>query len=424
MSRLPAELRTRLLPIALAQAVGLFCGLAGVKLVSQLVSPADYGRYGVFLTFTPLGMWVVHAGLVAFMLRHWAEETNRPGLWRRVARAALRKLPWLVLAATGAAAVMAGPRWWQVLPFVLVSAAALSCGALAQACLQAERRHWSDLLVSTGGSITRTFLPPLLYVLGGGTVMMLYGGLTLHALFFGALAWWVLRPGWPRRPKPAAAETPLAGVYDGPMFSLLAVAGWVLTGLNRWLVALFFGAATAGYFTLANNIAMIVPAVLGTMLTQYFQPDFFARPSNSEAERRQLARGVDRVALLFWMAALGGILALRLAIPWLTGTLIDLRYEAAVDFIVPAGCFFVATITGQFYHMLLLAGKRERSCAPVNLVFAASLTLGGIGAAALGRTVFNVWLMMTPALPWLLFRPMARHYFFKPAAGAAPARAP
>ena len=92
-----AHFRDRLLPITLSQAVGFLCGLAGVKIATRLVSPADYGAYGVFLTFTPLGIWVVHAGLIKFTARHWAASPNRGALLREVLRASGRKLPWLAI---------------------------------------------------------------------------------------------------------------------------------------------------------------------------------------------------------------------------------------------------------------------------------------------------------------------------------------
>ena len=67
----PARSQLRLIPILLAQAFGIGCGVAGVKLNSTLVPPEALGVYGVFLTFAPVGAWVVHAGLVKFVVRHY-----------------------------------------------------------------------------------------------------------------------------------------------------------------------------------------------------------------------------------------------------------------------------------------------------------------------------------------------------------------
>lgn len=412
MTRLFAAINSRLLPITFAQLAGLACGIIGVKLNTQLISPADFGIYGVFLTFTPLGMWVVHAGLVKFTGRHWAGADNRSDLWVKLMRAACGKLPWLAAAALVAALIMAGERWFIVLPFVFVSAAALAFGTLAQVALQADRRHWSDCSLSLVGSTTRTFVPPLLYWMAGGLPLALYGGFVTHALVFAGLGVGIVTLGL----RPTATPVPgieLPTVYSSALFNLLAAASWTLMGLNRWLVAFFFGTTTAGYFTLAANVALVVPAMLGTMLTQYFQPEFFAAPHNTLAERRALARRVDQVALFFWLAALAGLSGLRLVTPWLIGRLIDPKYAMATGFILPAGCYFVAVIMGQFYHQMLLAGRRERACGPVDLWMAAGLVVGGLLAAIGGVEPLLWWLMFTPILPWLLNRPLARHYLFR-----------
>ena len=68
----PARPRLRLIPIFLAQAFGIGCGVAGVKFSSTLVPPDVLGAYGLFLTFAPIGAWVVHAGLVKYVARPWA----------------------------------------------------------------------------------------------------------------------------------------------------------------------------------------------------------------------------------------------------------------------------------------------------------------------------------------------------------------
>lgn len=414
MSRSLADLRTRLLPIALTQLVGFLCGVAGVRINSELIEPGDYGRYGVFLTFTPLGMWVIHAGLVRLVQRNWA-EADRPALWRGVFRAATRRLPWLAAAALAGGFFVSPAQGWMVAPFIFAAAAALSYGTLAAAALQAERRHWDDFWASAGGSLSRTFLPPLLYFATGGAIGALYGGFGLHALAFAGLAVLLARPRV--RVTPAAASPALLPAsFAGPMFSLLAVAGWMLTGVNRWLVALFFGPEAAGYFTLASNIAVIIPTMLGTIVMQYFLPEFFAAPQGEPDQRKQLAARIDRIAASYWSLALLGLLALRVALPALTGPLIDPTYRPAIDWVLPVGCFFTALTTTYFYQQLLVAGRRELACGPVEAVVAVILLLGGAATAAAGPDSFRAWLLLTPLAPWLVYRPLARRAYFVPGA--------
>ena len=416
-----ADIRDRLLPITLSQAVGFLCGLAGVKLTTKLVSPADYGAYGVFLTFTPLGMWVVHAGLVKFTARHWAASPDRGSLLREVLRAGVRKLPWLVAATLAATLAMNAAGFLRLWPALFVSAALLSAASLAQTALQAERSHWTDLAVSSAGSLSRSFVPPVLYLLAGGSLIALEAGFCLHTIVFSCGCLYLLHKYHSPGPAGAAQLTP---VYEGPLFILLSLAGWLMTAVNRWIVAAFFGVEKAGYFTLASNVAMIVTTMLGVVIMQYFQPGLFAAAGEAPAQRRQLARRIDLIAAAYAGLSLAGLAALRLCAPWLIGPLISEKYRPALDMILGAGCFSVALITAQFFHTLLLAGHREKSCGPVDSVTALVLAAGGLAAAVVGERWFLLWLIVTPLVPWIASRPLARHYYFKPAAAATPAPGP
>ena len=72
MKLTPADVSHRLLPILLSQAVGLGCGIFGVKLTSAWVSPTDLGALGVFMTLAAIGASVFFAAEVKFISRYWA----------------------------------------------------------------------------------------------------------------------------------------------------------------------------------------------------------------------------------------------------------------------------------------------------------------------------------------------------------------
>jgi O-antigen/teichoic acid export membrane protein len=415
MNGLLTRARERLLPIALSQWVGLLCGIVGVRIVSHWVPPATLGSYGVFLTFTTLGLWVAHAGLIKFVARHWAAATDRSALLRSSIRAWWKKLGWLALASGGAAVIIhrsGGPIIGVVVGPLFIAAALISLGVLIQNALQAEQRFWTDFGVSAVGSLSRTFLPPVLFLITGGA-FGLYLGFGLHALIFAAVAGWSLREHW--RAKSPSTQVVITPVYDGAFFITLSLVGWMLMGVNRWIVAGFFGETTAGFFTLAGNLAQIVPAMLGAVFVQYFQSGLFAAPHSSETERRALARRVDQIALAYTALALGGVAAVHAITPWLVGPLIDERYRDALIYLGGAGCFGVAVVIGQFFHTLLLAAHRERDCGPVDISAAVILIGGGVTAATIGgETWFLRWLLITPVIPWLLNRTLARRYLLKP----------
>jgi len=421
MTATPAASRTRLLPIVLAQGLGIACGIAGVRVVSHFVPPGPLGAYGLFLTFTSLGVSVVHAGLIKFVGRHWA-AANQAGLWREVREAWLRKLPWLGLASAagaGALSVMTGVNSLAVFPPLFAAAALLSLTALAQAALQAERSHWRDFTVAGTGSVLRTFTPPAAFALLGAPGLA--WGFSVHAAITAAVAMWGAHPK-SSDATPVDTQRQLTRIYEGPLFTILALAGWVMVGINRWIVAWRFGETAAGYFTLAGNAALIVPAVLGTVFLQYFQPGFFAEGDRRTSESRtRLARRVDAVAAAYAIVALIALAGLVMVSPRLVGPLISENYRAALGWLLPAGCFGLAIGTGLFYHSLLLAGRREHACGPVDLIAAGVLVVGGIVAATFGEDLFRSWLVATPLVPWLINRPLARRYFFMPVASPAPA---
>lgn len=404
-----ASIRQRLLPIALSQAAGLACGVAGVWIATRLVAPGDYGAYGVFVACAPLGMRVVHAGLVKFVVREWAGSPDRAGLWREVAAAAWKKMPWLALAAGAGAACIPGGTWWGTAALLFAASLALVFAALGQGALQAQRSHWADLGVSAAGSVSRSFAPPLAYVAAGGSAAALQAGFAAHSLVLAGAAWWAVRAGSRETSARASGRRQLTPVFEGPLFVVLALASWIATAANRWIMAGFFGTERAGFFTLAGNMSIIVTSMLGVVFVQYFQPSLFASPGTTEDERRALAGRIDRLAAGYGVCALAGLGALLAAAPFLVGPLIAETYRGALGMIAPAGCFMIALTTAQFFHILLLAGRRERACGPVDLAGAAVLVGGGAAAAWLGgEPWFLRWLVATPAVPWLLNRRMAR----------------
>jgi hypothetical protein len=322
MSSPSATSRLRIVPILLAQGFGVFCGVAGVKLNSHLIPPDALGVYGVFLTLAPIGMWVVHAGLVKFVARHWAVSPARTALARDVVACWARRLPWLALAALPGALFTA--RLSPAADAVSLSAglfgaaSLLALIALAQSALQAEGAHWRDCVVSMSSSASRTFAPPLLFIASGGAMAALWLGFGVHAVVTTVVATWALRMYW-KRSDVAAAKPLLSAAYSGPMFVSLAAAGWILAGMNRWIVAGFFGQTEAGYFTLAGGAAVVLASTLGAVFVQYLQPGIFALADTRPANRAMLARRVDLIALAYTIAGLLAVGALAWGGPWRLG---------------------------------------------------------------------------------------------------------
>lgn len=398
------DVRSRLLPIALGQAAGLAVGITGVSLVTRWIDPADYGVYGVFVSLVPLGYGVIFIGLVKFVSRHWRETTDRRGLARDIFGAFGRKLAWLVGAAIIAAwFAPAAERGWfgAALGF---SAIVMGVVQLGQAALQAERAHWRDCAAAIGISSSRSLLPPLFYVATGLGVRAMLLGFCVHALV--ALASVRAAVRLPGHLPPGGMRPRLTADYAGQRFVVLALVNWALLGINRWVVAAFFGTETAGYFTLASNIGFILPAMFGAMLLQLRQPVWFEQATAGNP--RTIARDVDRLALLYTVAALGATLVLRAAMPWLTGTLVSARYGGATEFVLATGLFVTSVTLGGLYHALLIAVRQEAACTRADFAGATVLIGGVLLAAWAGLDWLKWWLLASPAVPWLVNRRVAR----------------
>lgn len=400
------DLRERLLPILLAQATGLACGIIGVRLTSSLVAPADYGIYGVFVTLAPLGATVVFAGLVKFVSRHWQDCANRPQLVREVISAGGRKIVWLAAACAAVTAAMSPGQPWRYGAFLFASATLLTAMQLGQSALQASREHWRDLGVSAAASVSRSFAPPLLYAATGWGLAALLAGFSAHALVGALFAAGALRRWW--RSTGGRAEPVLTTEYDGARFVVLAIAAWVVAGLYRWIVAWRFGSETAGYFTLATNVGGILPTMLGGMLLLFYQPQWFAAPIDTPEARRRVFDWIDRVA--FGFSVLGSVAAVgvHLLMPLLIGPLVSERYVDASVFVLATGCAASAVMIGNYYHAGLIAVHRERACTHVDLSGAACLVVGALVGASLGLEWLTRWLIVSPLVPWLVNRTLAR----------------
>jgi hypothetical protein len=401
---LPAG-RHRAIPILLNQTVGLAAGLVGIRLASELVAPSDYGVYGLVVNLVPFGHGVVMAGLLKAVSREWAATTERGGLLRTVAARATKRLGWIALGAALAAGAIAPREAWWIAPALAVIATLHVVIQATQLTRQAAGQHWQDCGLTVVLAALRSVVPPLLYVATGWGLPALVAGFSVHAVVVAALCLVVLHGDWAQA-RPSAAPA-LAEPYAGGLFAGLAIAGLIVITFPRWLALHVFGAETGGYFGLAANVASIAPSMLGTMALQYFQPGWFAREHRDVAARAALARAADRVAALYAGGGLLATAALHALMPVLIGPLIDARYAAAAGFIAPAGCAMTAITTGYFYHAALLAARRERACARVDLTGVAALLAVALVGALAGVEAFRWALGLSPVLPWLVNRPLA-----------------
>lgn len=389
---------TQLWPLAAGQVVGLACGIIGVRWMSAVVPPDLLGVYGVWLSLVLAALSVTHQGLVKQVQQHWTGRAGGRAWVAALLRAAWRPALWL---GAGLGVVLAGlhhftgleisaTTWlWLTVVNLLIAAA-----GVGQAALQAETRYGANLGATSLGSVTRSFLPPLLVTIGAASLGTLLTGFFLHALLTATVAFWLLRAAWNRVDATAPDAEELRRVTL--TFAHAGWCGWLASAVPRWAAAGVLSAEETGYFVLAGNLAIVIPAALGAIALGWSFPRVFGAARDG-APRAALRRETERMLAAVMLLGQMGVVVLWAVAPWLVGPVIDPRYADALTWLLPTGGAALAATSAQFYQNQLLAERRDRECLGLALWSSGWRIVALVGAAVVSRDAFWWTLVL---LPW------------------------
>ena len=257
---------------------------------------------------------------------------------------------------------------------------------MATTALQAEERYWASFAGSAIGSATRSFLPPLFATVAGASLLALNTAFALHAVVAAATTLLFLRGAW-RRTGGISSEAREALPKMVHAFIGVGLCAWLVAAAPRWVAATALTSEALGYFVLAGNLTLIIPASFVTIAQGYSFPALFdaARAGADDRKLRRLTIWPLAIVMLGSQAAL---VALALAAHWLIGPIIDARYAAATSWLLATGGATLAITSIGFFHNLLLARNREADCLRL------SLLSGGLRIAAMAdRLPVRVWSM-------------------------------
>jgi O-antigen/teichoic acid export membrane protein len=403
----------QLTPIILNQFISLILGILGIKLISLFVPPEVNGPYALFLTLTQLGAIITHSGLINHITRYWQRERDRPQvyarfIWRQTWRGSIPLLGLLAVILPLAGRVSTVGAWLGMLGLLWISNLGFCLVNLANVAVNASERHWMFLALGAAANSTRAVLPAGLAWWGGATLGWVCTGYALHAAVMGTLVCG-LYLGLGTKP-PIPLETAHSWRQElkrfGRPFVLIGMGGWALQSADRWVVALFFGNATAGQFALATGMASVIPTMASSGLMQWAFPKIFrkADQARSAGDWRSLERDCDRVALLFLASTTVGLTVLWLMGGWLVPWIISRRYEPSLQLVLPAGAGFAGLLFTQFFFLLLQGQHNSASMVRIMLIVALVKTVGSVLAALISWQCLMVWLMVSILVCGLLGR--------------------
>jgi O-antigen/teichoic acid export membrane protein len=422
------------------QAASAVATLVGLRLITEVVSPAIYGTVALALGVVALAQGLAVGPLMQAVLRYYPEAAldGREGGLRRATANALRR-PLLiasgVLAASAIAWAWAQPqqRWLAMLTLALFLAE--TARSVQITFLNAARRQRAMALLVMADAWLRPLGAVACVWASGPSEGAVMAGYLLGA----ALPLVAYRVTARRRGAPTAATTvrPEAvgdlahrlRAYAWPL-TALPLIGWVSGQADRYIVGAMAGVAAAGSYAALYGLASKPFLMLSASAELTLRQPFYARLSVADH------RGAQR-ALAVWA---GGVVAAALAMALLlllfhaefAGWLLAAEYRAHSALMAWIGAGYVLLAAAQVFERVCYACHDTRGVlgvqtagAILSVALAAPLVwrFGIEGAAWAVPAYFGAQMLLTVARARSAWRrTLANELPSNPIVAASPAR--
>lgn len=380
-----------------ASALGL---LVGTRLLTECVPPRTYGTVSLLLGLATIGRNLVCFPLLQAVLRFYADAArvgDTAGFRRLAGRLLARAVAWLGGAVLALGLVAARRLELSVWPFVVL--ALLLSVDVARTfetdLLNAARRQRSF----AGWSAAEAWLRPGLAI---GAVLLL--GPTPQAMLLGYLASASVLYGLVRRtvqaPATAAEDPAQLGEWRRAILDYalplapLALAGWVASVGDRYIIATWLGAESVGLYAAAYGLASAPFLVLELVFEQSLRPVYFGAISAGD-------RPLERRLFRFWLfgtliACAAGVAAIGLGRGVIARLALAPQYRAGAALLpwIAAGYGFHAV--SYAYEKTCYAYRRSGWVTLINsvgamvclLVVPLAVPLAGLRGAAMAVPVY------------------------------------
>jgi O-antigen/teichoic acid export membrane protein len=387
--------------LALGQATVVIAGLAGTRVLTTLLSPADYGEVSLVLGLAALGMGLLCTPFLQATLRAFpdARDAGQIGALRALAARYLRR------GVTGIAIllVVAGAGWTLLgkgdVPIALFVAAGFVVAFDAwrnyeSVFLNGARRQRDYALRAAFDALARNGAAIGLVVLVGASALPLVLGFAVGSAAVGVLLQRQIVVGDPGVPDSSRAAW-MGGhnsaflKYATPLIPL-AVLNWTMSMGDRYVLAANWGTDVVGVYWAAYVIGSQPFIAASSLVHTTLRPVLYDAVARADlAKERRVLR--SWILVTVGIAAGGWLLVTLLAHP-LAGLLLGPSFRAAAELMPWIAAAYALQMLQQSFEIILFAHGESRKLLALQVAAAVSaialflLLIPGLGAlgAALG----------------------------------------
>lgn len=405
--------------VLIGQAAATVGALVNVRIMTELLSPVEYGHLALGLTIATLVNQIAYGPLGNGITRFYSPAAES-GRLRSYSRANADLVAWTTCAVVGGAGVavlaltfLGASKWGGIVAAALFYAVMSGHNSILNG-LQNAARQRSVVALHQGAE------PWLRCIIAGGLVVCL-GGISTVAMLGYAVSTCVLLLSQyhfyrrlPLGPDEATASTHewRRRVLD---FSWPFAAWGVFTSMqlasDRWALEFTAGAGAVGIYAVLYQIGYYPISIATTLVTQLLAPILYQRAGDASDHRRTTA--VRRVTWQLAGAALvGTALAVGLALAFhgsVFRAFVGTRYADAsslLPWIVLAGGLFAAGQTVSLDLLSRMETKRLALAKVTTAIVGIGLNVGGarllgVKGVVLASVAFSVlYTLWVGALSW------------------------
>lgn len=406
--------------IGAGQAVAALASIATIRVLTGILRPADFGKFGLALTVATLVQQCLLGPIAMAAVRYYAPSWDSGNI-----RPYMRGLALLCLVGTVALAVLTAgascwiPNLWTAAIYAWVSSASSLLDGVQNA---ARQRALVAIHQGAGGWLRLVLAVAGAKIWGASSAVTLWAYSAGYAILIVSQSFFLWRRmGRGEFAQPAMPMGPLAlsmAHYTWP-FSAWGVFTWMQASADRWALSAYSGLYQTGLYQSLYQLGYYPASLVTQFLVQVATPILFAKAGHGgSAERwnhRLMLAAIAATLAGAAVSAAGGhkILALLLA-P-------DYRDQSTLltPLILASGCFAAGQI-GAIHSLMAMNTRRLIAPKIVTAVIGGVLIVAG---AAVAGTKGVVAAQLAFSLAYLIWIVVLNCRHAAPSWSHSPARA-